>query len=101
MINKYFQHHKMGCVQLAWNKLGITIIVPIFSLIWVGNSAYDSRLPLPPPPQCPKMKMKCVFLAAWFQQGVTVLSGQCILALHFVKQHNDVIASRDEVCAEC
>lgn len=53
------------------------------------------------PPWSSKMKMKCVFLAAWFQQGVPILSGQCILVLHFVKQHNDAIASYDEVLAEC
>lgn len=95
-LTSIFSFIKWASYSLHRTVWALPCIIPIFSLIWVGDSAYESRLP----PWSPEMKMKCVFLAAWFQQGVSILSGQCALVLHFVKQHNDVIASYDEVHAE-
>lgn len=47
-----------------------------------------------------QLKKKCIFLTLHFQQGVSILSGQCIMVLHCVKQHNDATGWNDEMLAE-
>lgn len=95
-MNKSFQHQQMGCVQLAQNNLGIAVHCPHF---WFEMSWKCSTW-ISAPPQTPNGNgMRALRSAA--AAGSRCLSGHCLVLVHFVKQHNDVMASSDEVHAEC